>query len=523
MTNTHSVIIAGAGPVGLFLACELGLRGVNTLVLERDPSPTSPWKSYPLGRRGLNTNTIEALYRRGMLDQALKSRKIELTFKKEPGFRFGGHFAGIPLNLYQLDLARFPYRIIGPGLGMQWSTLEDLDLALTARAEKLGVKIIRGSGVAGVSQDDEETVSVETTDGQTYKTQWLVGCDGGRSVVRKAAHFECVGTEPKFTGYAVQCTLENPTSLKPGIHPTRSGMYVVGENSLWLIDPDGGNFAAAQKAGEKEITLEHIQQVSQRVGDGENIKITAVERASCFTDRCKQATTYRKGRILLAGDAAHIHSPLGAQGLNAGIGDAMNLGWKLAATIQLQSHIARPLTAEDLSLLDTYDTERLPPGAWVLEWTRAQVQALLPDAHGQATRTLLKQLIATEDGMNIMLDQMWGLSLKYDSVKAGPDTHDFVGRSMPDFEFEDEQRAAALLLDGKGLLLSFGPPEKTSELEVIKSYGDKVNSANRKPKDGLGLETLLIRPDGVVAWVAEEGKPYDLGALNVALNLWFGI
>jgi hypothetical protein len=242
------------------------------------------------------------------------------------------------------------------------------------------------------------------------------------------------------------------------------------------------------------------------------VEITKIRLASTFTDRCKQATTYRQGRVLLAGDAAHIHSPLGAQGLNLGIGDAMNLGWKLAATIQRERE-AGSGRSTDFRLLDTYTTERHPAGAWVLEWQRAQVSIIKPDPWGMASRKLIQELINTRDGANLFIDRFWGLSQKYDLG----DPHPLVGGSMPDFELEDGSRLGVKLEDGRGLLINF---ENDNQLQALATGRAGVQYLRAAVKDQLGLRALYVRPDGVVAWVADVDAERDLNAAKAALNKW---
>ncbi len=237
--------------------------------------------------------------------------------------------------------------------------------------------------VARPVQDDEKAVAY--ADGHTYAARRLVGCDGGHSAVRGPAGFAFAGTEPLFTGYVMLATVTGPDELTPGINLTPTGMYLrmPAQGYIGMMDFDGGAFDRSRRP-----SLDHLQTVLRHVS-GTDVTLSDVRLVSHFTDRAMQTTTYRHGRILLAGDAAHIHSPVGGQGLNLGLGDAMNLGWKLAATVH--GH------APD-GLLDTYTRERHPIGAGVLDWTRAQAAVMRPGPHGQAIQSVMRDLLGTRDG-----------------------------------------------------------------------------------------------------------------------------
>lgn len=512
---TYDVIIAGAGPIGLFLACELGLANISVLVLERDEKAESPWKANPLGRRGLNTISVEALYRRGMLEKLFDNpERRAWSAQKKPGFQFGGHFAGMAVNANLLELERWKYVIAGPGLTPCPTTIERLEVILSERAESLGVTITRGRGVTKIVSQDEDGVTVEAGDAHTFRGRWLVGCDGGRSVVRKAAGFDFVGTEAKFTGYATQCEFENAEKLKQGFNYSQTGMYVrAWADALHLMDFDGATFDRTQ-----EITKEHLQEAVRRVTGIPDIVVKKIHLASSFTDRSKQTTTYRKGRILLAGDAAHIHSPIGAQGLNLGIGDAMNLGWKLAATVR-QELVSGDAQA-DLTLLDSYEAERHPIGAAILDWTRAQVSTMEPNPFGGAIRELVSDLIGTTDGTNMLIERLWGFSQRYDLGDGSADIHPLVGRSMPDFELQDGSRLGSKLEKGCGLLIDFEDDCTLKGLLTGPSYAGKVEYNATDVKDTRDLRALLVRPDGVVGWATEKGQCPDMDLLKAALDRW---
>ncbi|OAG39746.1 hypothetical protein AYO21_06021 [Fonsecaea monophora] len=515
MSELYDVVIAGAGPIGLFLACELALAGTSVLVLERDPSPQSPWKGEPLGFRGINTPSLESFYRRGLLSRLCGPKERPLSYQKTGGFQFGGHFAGISLNANKWDMARWKYYLPGPSLVPSPTTIERVETVLLERAAQLNVTILRDHGVTRIVSEDDATVAVEAGKDQIFHGKWLVGCDGGRSVVRKLAGFDFVGTEPKFTGYVAQCDWDHPERLKSGFHITKAGLYIFrAPDTLYLTDFDGGAFERTEEVGQ-----EHIQSVFERVSGITDVKITKVHLASTFTDRCKQATSYRKGRILLAGDAAHIHGPLGGQGMNLGLGDAVNLGWKLAATIRRESRSDD--TPENLALLDTYESERHPVGMRVLDWTRAQALVLQPDPHGQAVQGIIRDLIDTTDGTNFFMGRFSGISQRYKLGDGEAYAHPLIGCSAPDFELLDGSRFGSKLEDGRGVLVDFEDEGAFKNLLVNGKYDARVSYIGTKAQDTRGLRALLVRPDGIVAWAVDEHENPDMDVVKAALERWF--
>jgi 2-polyprenyl-6-methoxyphenol hydroxylase-like FAD-dependent oxidoreductase len=321
-------------------------------------NPQSPLKASWMGMRGLNFPSVEAFYRRGMLPDIRRSSLAWMDPAERRGFkmedapasapRFAGHFAGIMLDASKIDFSNQKYVVSGPGTTGGMISLEGIEEVLAHRAETLGVTIKRGMAVTDFTEAEDGVTVHAGSD--SFETDWLVGCDGGRSIVRKIAGFEFAGTDPEFTGYTASVEIADPEKLRPGFNLTKTGMYLngPGPNRISMIDFDDASFDRTQ-----EITLESLQSVLRHVS-GTDVTLKAVHVASTYTDRARQATTYRKGRVLLAGDAAHIHSPLGGQGLNTGLSDAMNLGWKLAATIQgwAPNH-----------LLDTYTEGASPCGS----------------------------------------------------------------------------------------------------------------------------------------------------------------
>jgi len=492
-------VIAGAGPVGLFLACELRLAHLSVLVLERAADPHSPLKRLPFGMRGLSVPTIEAFYRRGLLDDLAKdgaAKSVAQGVKKTR--RQAGHFAGIPFDYGNIDTSKWRYRLPSPADTNMAAGMEHIEAALAARASAMGVDIRRGLGVDGFDQSVDE-VTVRAGD-QSFRARWLVGCDGGHSIVRKAAGFEFIGTDPEFTGYSVQVEIADPDKLRMGRHYTPTGMVFQSQpGTIAMVAFDGGAFHRTQP-----ITLDHVQAVLRHIS-GTDVTLTALHLVTTWTDRTYQATVYRNGRVLLAGDAAHIHSPLGGQGLNLGLGDAMNLGWKLAATVRGD--------APD-SLLDSYTSERHPVGAQVLDWSRAQVALMRPSRSSRALEAIIRDLMETRDGTTYFAERAWGVSLRYDLGGS----HPLTGRSAPNFELINGTKLGELLSNGKGLLLDF---ESRPSLQALaKRWSGRIMYVGSDTKNRLGLSAMLVRPDGFVAW-ASDGSP-DLEEAAQVASRWFG-
>ena len=498
----YDVIISGAGPVGLFLACELGLTKCSVLILEKADNPQSPLKQLPFGIRGLSAPTIEALYRRGLLKELEIHKRLKNPHQNaERGPRRQvGHFAGIPFRDGDVDASQWKYRLPSSTDTSLISEMQELETVLTRRAETLGVEIKRGLAVTDFQQT-EDGVTVQSGD-QSFQSKWLVGCDGARSAVRKTGGFEFAGTEPEFTGYTTSVDIADPEKLKPGRNVTSKGMYLQSQPGYVLIqDFDGGAFHNS----EKPITREHVQEVLRRISNTD-VTINALRVATTWTDRARQATTYRNGRILLAGDAAHIHSPLGGQGLNLGLGDAMNLGWKLAATIQMKA---------PEGLLDSYQTERHPIGAQVLDWSRAQVAVMGTGPQGRALHAIFRDLMNTRDGATYIAARVWGVFTHYN---LGGD-HPLAGHSVPNFEFEDGARIGELMRDGQGILLDF---DSNASLKTLAGeYSERMKYVSGRAKEQLGLSAVLIRPDGIIAW-ASDSEP-DVESTRQAVALWFAL
>lgn len=498
----YDVIIVGAGPVGLFLASELALANCSVLVLEKTETSFSPLKKIPFGMRGLSATSIELLYRRGLFSTLELHKKIKNPHRSvnttQNAPRQAGHFAGLPFYEKDVDSSRWKYRLPSSTETILMTEMLELETIFTQRAEELGVIIQRGVSVNHISQSSDSVMVY--ADNQVFESKWLVGCDGGRSIVRKIGSFEFEGTEPTFTGYTALVDIENGDQLGFGRHITDNGMYLQSQPGYIILqDFDEGAF---HQSGDS-ITLEHLQAVLRHISSTD-VTLTKVHQATTWTDRARQATTYRNNRHLLAGDAAHIHSPLGGQGLNLGLGDALNLGWKLAATIQ---------NKDPEGLLDTYFTERYPVGQKVLDWSRAQVEVMKPSIQSRALRTVMQDLLQTQDGATYMAERIWGISLHYPLEG----THPLTGCSAPNFAFEDGSTLADWTHDGKGILLDF---ENNISLKKLGAqYPSQLRYILIRATEQLGLKALLIRPDGIVAWATEDD--FEEEEVREVMEKWF--
>lgn len=476
---THDVVIVGAGPVGLFLAIELRVAGVKPLVLERLVEPDLTIKAASVG-----VVAVEALERRG-LARAFDAEHRAFMTVMMPGLkaRFGsgamkkpgGHFSG--MFLIDQDLQRDPERHMRP------IPQEALEKILNARACELGIEIRRGTTVAGFEQDSDG-VTVQTSAGP-LRAEYLVGCDGGRSRVRKLAGFEFPGTDPTLTGYQALAELDAPEKLVTGWHRTPRGLVVSGVMGKRIFTAE---FNGPPPDRDAPITQAEVEAALQRVS-GTDVKILSMPMATRWTDNARQATTYRMGRVFLAGDAAHVHSPFGGQGLNLGLVDAANLGFKLAAAVKGRDQ-----------LLDSYTAERHPVAARVLENTRAQVALMRPDPLTSALRTIVSDLMKLPEGNRYFGEMLTGVGIRYDLGDDDP----LVGTLVKDRSITltngSEERIYALMERGGGLFVS--PSERSLPQDVQHAHTDGPS--------------MLVRPDGCIAWTDASSK-----SLDDVLARWF--
>jgi 2-polyprenyl-6-methoxyphenol hydroxylase-like FAD-dependent oxidoreductase len=519
----YDVVIAGAGPVGLLLACELRLAGVSVLVFEKLADPNLPIKAGAIGGRALNIPSMEIFYRRGLLPELKKAalwwtdasvtgegleaavRGVAPSPESVAGSKAArtrlasvGH-SGPMLQATKVDYTDPEFGDRGPAAAGGAISMQNLETLLSERALQLQVDIRRGAGVTDFSQD-AHGVTVHAG-GTAVRAGWLVGCDGGRSTVRKLAAFEFPGTDPEITGYSAMVEIADPEKLSFGWNRTANGTYVNGPipGRILTVEFDG-----PPEDRDAPVTLEELQ-TSLRKVSGTDVTLTAVHAATRWTDNARQASTYRAGRVLLVGDAAHVHAPIGGQGLNLGIGDAFNLGWKLAATANGW--------APD-GLLDTYTTERHPLGSWALSWTRAQLALMRPRGRGLAPRSAIADVLGTGDGPTYLAKRISGVWQRYNL----PGDHPLIGRSAPDLEFENGRRLGEYCHDGRALLFDFGADARISTLGA--RWRDRLTVIATRLKEKSDLTTLFVRPDGFVAWAA-NGQA-DMGHAASTLSTWLG-
>ncbi len=484
MMTEHAVLIAGAGPTGLMLAGELALAGIDVAIVERRASQDLT------GSRagGLHARTIEILDQRGIAERFLSQGKVAQV----------AGFSMIPLDISDFP-TRHPY-----GLGLWQNRIERI---LADWVDELGVPVYHGCEVTGLAQDGAG-VDVELSDGRSARAGYLVGCDGGRSLVRKAAGIEFAGWDPTTSSLIAEVELTDEPEW--GIRRDAIGMH--GLSRLEDGGPVRVMVTERQVGPATDPTLRDLSEGLIAVY-GTDYGVHSPIWISRFTDMTRQASAYRNGRVLLAGDAAHVHPPDGGQGLQIGVQDAVNLGWKLARVVSRTS---------PESLLDTYHAERHPVAARVLLTTMAQVALRRPDDRTMALRDTMSELLSMDEPRTRLAAMMSGLDVHYDLGEG----HPLLGRRMPDLELvtpDGPLRVYALLHDARPVLLNLGDP---GELDVA-AWADRVRHIDAEYAGTWELPALgavsapaavLVRPDGYVAWVGERGRP----GLDDALTTWFG-
>lgn len=489
------MVIAGAGPTGLMLAGELALAGVEVAVVERRPDQ----KLSGARALGIMSRTIEVLDQRGIADRFLAAGQIAQV----TGFA-----------VTRLDISDFPTRH-NYGLALRQKHIERILADWVAERD---VPILYSREITGFVQHDNG-VDIALADGQSLRAQYLVGCDGGRSIVRKTAGIDFPGWDATTSNILAEVEM---TEKPPyGVHRSTAGMYAFGREEYEIkggeiiykeVGPIGVMVTEPNANSTAEPTLEDLKKLLI-AACGTDYGVHSPTWISRFADTTRQAAQYRSGRVLLAGDAAHIHSPIGGQGLSAGVQDSVNLGWKLAQVIKG--------TSPD-SLLDTYHVERHPVGARILKVTMAQVALHREDDRTLAVRDIVGDLLKMEEPRKHIAGMMSGLDIRYDLGEG----HPLLGRRMPDLDLvttDGPRRVFSLLHKAQPVLLNFGAPRAIE----IAQWSDRVQCVDAKyagkwelPVIGEVVAPLavLIRPDGYVAWVGDGSSE----GLTEALTEWFG-
>jgi len=480
--SEHHVVIAGAGPTGLMLAGELALAGIDAVVIEQRPArELAGWRA-----GGLHARTIEILDQRGIADRFLAEGQIS-------------QLAGFAWN--RLDISDFPTRH-NYGLALWQNHIERL---LATWTDGLNVPVHRGCAVTGFAQD-QTGVAVELSDGRTLRADYLVGCDGGRSLVRKHAGIAFPGWDPTLSNLMAE--VEMTQEPQWGLHHDALGFHGLSRSENGPV-----RVLLTERAlpGGSEPILRDLSEALTAVY-GTDFGVHSPRWISRFTDMARQAATYRKDRVLVAGDAAHIHHSVGGQGLNTGMQDAMNLGWKLA-------QVVKGVSPE--RLLDSYHAERHPVGAQVLSNTMAQIALLRrADPHLKAARDCVSEMLGMEEPRKRYAGMMSGLDIRYDLGEG----HPLLGRRMPDLDLittNGPLRVFTLLHQAQPVLLDFG------EGLDITPWKDRVQHVDVRYEGAwelpvLGMVTppgaVLVRPDGYVVWVGDRRAD----GLADALTRWFG-
>ncbi|MBX9401689.1 FAD-dependent monooxygenase [Lysobacter sp. BMK333-48F3] len=492
--RSHAVVIAGGGPTGLMLAGELALACVDVAIIERRESQAL------LGSRagGLHARTLELLDQRGIVERFLAEGQIAQV----------AGFAGTMFDLSGFP-TRHPY-----GLGLWQNHIERI---LAGWVDELGVRIYRGREVAGFVQD-EAGVDIALFDGTTLRAQYLVGCDGGRSAVRKAAGIDFAGWEATASHLIAEVEMAQTPAF--GTHRSAFGVHSFGRTEYEIRD---GQVVYAERGPIRLMLTE--PQVARGEPSLEDLRATLIAVCgtdygvhspawiSRFSDATRQAAAYRERRVLLAGDAAHVHAPDGGQGLQLGLQDAANLGWKLA-------QVVKGISPE--RLLDTYQTERHPVAARVLRTTMASVALRRADERTTALREVVAGLLDAQEPRRQLAAQLSGLDIRYDLGEG----HPLLGRRIPDLELSvdgEAVRTYALLHAARPVLLNLGAKGALAIADPV----DRVRAVDARYDGAWELPVLgevaaptavLIRPDGYVAWVGEGSE----AGLAEALALWFG-
>jgi 2-polyprenyl-6-methoxyphenol hydroxylase-like FAD-dependent oxidoreductase len=493
------VIIVGAGPVGLFLANELGLAGVRVVVLEKLSTRSGQSKA-----SGVQPRTAEVLDLRGLL--------AELQEQALPREAVGGHFAGLPVPLDCRPWnTRYPYPLSIPQ--------GRIEAFLEEKLTRYAIPIWWGQAIIGLEQDESGvTALVSGPTGEKHlRARYLVGCDGGHSTVRKLVGVNFPGRDGRMSMVVADVRLAG----EKGKVPTRSRHFSEhiqhNGNAIAILSPLGDGVSRLMFGGPEQQGLTRDAPITEtevrtalRAVYGSDVELQEILWASRFSDASRQVEHYQVGRVFFAGDAAHIHLPAGGQGLNTGLQDAFNLGWKLAAQVQGRA---------PAGLLESYHTERHPVGARVLQNTRAQglLMMLQGDEDGAALRRLFIDLMRLPDTNRYLSGMISGLDVQY--AMPGADTSALIGRRMLDLDLHTltgQNRVSQLLHAGRGMLLDLGNHDDLAATAA--RWSAQVDYIQASTPADFAASAVLVRPDGYICWSSENTSP----TVESALRTWFG-
>jgi 3-(3-hydroxy-phenyl)propionate hydroxylase len=486
MTETvFEVVVVGAGPVGSLLAAELALQDVRVGLLEALPAPTGVSKAGTLHAR-----TAQVLERRGLLDA--------VAISTTGGGPVPFHFAG----MFDLDLAA----VVEEGPALVGSPQAWAEQVFAEAAAARGASVLRGREVVEVT-DHGDTVSVRTATGERFSARYVVGCDGPRSAVRRSAGIPFAGTGATVAATMGEVRLLDPHRAPHGWQRTPRGWTLLWVSPVGYSRVGTYDFDGPQPDRDAPLTLQELQETVERIA-GIPVPMADARWLSRYGDAALQAREYRAGNVLVAGDAAHVHFPAGGQGVNLGLQDALNLGWKLAAAVRG--------TAPD-GLLDTYHSERHPVAARVLQNVRAQVALMHPDPRVDALRELFRELMGLEPVNRLLGGMISGVDVRYD---VGMPDAPLAGQLAPDLTLQTRDgptRASALQHTGRALLLDLA--DRADLREVATGRSDRLTVVTGTAAESPGTDALLVRPDGYVAWSA-RGRGDDPATLGAAIERW---
>ncbi|QXE33256.1 FAD-dependent monooxygenase [Streptomyces sp. GMY02] len=500
MSSDSAVVIVGAGPVGLVLAAELETAGVHAVIVEQLAEPDPLQKG-----RGVGVLGSEALRRRGLGRRLFSQHQAgKVNYQQDMGSPLG-HFAWI----HKLTIDHLVHETDNRVPAAMWQP--ELEKVLADHATKLGATLLRSHRVTALTQDESGVeLTVATPDGdRRFRTSYVVGCDGGRSAVRKLADFDFPGVDGGLVTRIARLKVADPETFPAPVNSARGRLQHGGVHDGWVRVRVTEPVDESEDRDHSPLTETEVRDAVHRTS-GVHPVILEMREGRRTRDNSRHAASYRMGRVFLAGDAAHVHSPMGGQGLNLGIMDAVNLGWKLATVVQ---------GTVDARLLDTYTAERHPVGWGVVHNTRAQTALLPATPYVEALRDIVTDLLDLPQVNRHIGGLLSGIDVRYQLPYAPGTDHELIGGHIPDLVVDDVT-LYSLMHDGRPVLLH--TPVAGSAAVAAQPWADRLHLVDAIVLGRRDLTAALIRPDGVLAWAATPNASPDNGALVEALSTWFG-